>query len=52
MLENGTVCCKKEEAETVVWIYEQYAAGESYRNLTDKEKAASPYRTEAATVQD
>lgn len=36
MLENGTVCCKKEEAETVVWIYEQYAAGESYRNLADR----------------
>ena len=36
MLENGTVCCKKEEAETVAWIYEQYAAGESYRNLADR----------------
>ena len=35
-LENGIVCCKKEEAETVAWIYEQYAAGESYRNLADK----------------
>ena len=35
-LENGIVCCKKEEAETVAWIYEQYAAGESYRNLADR----------------
>ena len=36
MVENGTVCCKKEEAETVTWIYEQYAAGESYKSLTDR----------------
>ena len=35
-LENGTVRSKKEEAETVVWIYEQYAAGESYKSLTDR----------------
>ncbi len=35
-LENGTVRSKKEEAETVAWIYEQYAAGESYRNLADR----------------
>ena len=36
MLENGIVCCKKEEAKTVAWIYEQYAAGESYKSLTDR----------------
>lgn len=36
MVENGTVCCKKEEAETVTWIYEQYAAGESYKSLMDR----------------
>ena len=35
-LENGIVCCKKEEAETIVWIYEQYATGESYRSLADR----------------
>jgi len=35
-LENGIVCCKKEEAETVAWIYEQYVAGESYKSLTDR----------------